>query len=250
MAMNRRNFMKSGILWVPSVFIPRLISAQSLAVSDHLIDQSAKNANTSGAGTSIAFVQSKAVGSGTASAAYNSNNTAGNCLLAFINTNGTAAVPTDTRGNTWVDSGIGTVLYQANASSIRICYVLNCAAGANTVTSAGAFTLHLYEFSGVKTSAATDGSNSSGNNAISASGSNNLTGGAITTTVNGDLIFAASGCLNGPLSAGTGFTSPNGDVSGLSEYQMQSVAASITSHITDGSVADTYAMISFALKHA
>lgn len=204
---------------------------------------------TAGA-VSIAFVQSKAVGGGTASTAYNSNNTAGNFLIAFINTNGTANIPTDTRGNTWVDSGLGAVLYQAGTASTRVCYVLNCAAGANTVTSTSAFSLHLYEFSGVKTSAATDGANSSGNNAVSASGTDNMTGGAITTTANGDLIFASAACLNGPLSAGTGFTSPNGDVSGLSEYQIQGTAGAITSHITDGSVADTYAMISAAFKHA
>lgn len=90
--MNRRDFIKRGALWVPTIFVPRLIRAQSLPMSDLLIDQTAKNANTAAGGGSnnVALVGTNKGGAQVANSATNvaftmaTNPTTGNDVLVGV----------------------------------------------------------------------------------------------------------------------------------------------------------------------
>lgn len=86
--------------------------------------------------------------------AFDMPNTAGNCLLAWLETdNGTLPVPTDTLGNTWTLIASGTGFGRPDYWALYAC--ANCLGGANAVTWAnyGFFngTPILMEFAGVDT---------------------------------------------------------------------------------------------------
>ena len=153
----------------------------------------------------------------------------------------------DSLHNTWTDSGYGAV---ASASSPGLTYVqvwttCTTASGADTVTVSGTIggggTLQTYEFKNVS---CTIDQKSVRANANSTSGSNNENTPAITTT-GADLVFGFFGAFNGPLVAGTGFTSPTGDTGGLGEYLIQGSAGSATCQATTGggTAGDSYSGI-------
>ena len=62
-----------------------------------------------------------------------------------------------------------------------------------------------------------------------------------TTTVNGDLIFGFGNVINGPVSAGAGFTGRQ-TVSGVTEDLVQSSAVSVAATATDNANNDFYGM--------
>lgn len=117
----------------------------------------------------MAILLAQSIGTGTltfpytipVSLAYGSNNTAGNLLVLLVwnSSNGTATLPTDSQGNTWVFGG------SAGLSGVGMYYAANCKVGANTVTppalwttlnSSGAGGYAIHEFSGVKTTSPLD----------------------------------------------------------------------------------------------
>jgi hypothetical protein len=159
----------------------------------------------------ITLVQSTK-GTGTA-LAYGSNNTVGNFLLVCLADDSggtTTTVPTDSLGNTWL-SAINVAGYGA------IFYAMNCKAGANTVTLAHTATaIHIYEYSGVKTTAALD---QTGNG----SGSMPMTG--ITTAAN-DLMFMQ----NDAYDAGSTYPTISMASSGMTAGQFTNYIS--TDHIT------------------
>lgn len=93
--------------------------------------------------------------------AFNSNNTAGNTIIAvgFVesNTLSNISTPTDTLGNTYIDVLDGTS--GTHFLGLKVWVAYNIASGANTVTMADGnqlANLHIYEVSGLATSSAFD----------------------------------------------------------------------------------------------
>ena len=243
--MNRRKFLKSSSgLFVPAMF--------GIAIAKAQLPVFGPPRSVASSAYSWSLVQHAAPASNGATATYATTNFSGDLLIAYVIKTGSGiATPTDSQGNTWVDSGIGEVnnnntLYQ------RIFYVVNCAAHAagNVVTSTGAQRVHLEEWSGAATSSLVDQFSSHGS-IVTSSGNNNIQCGPMTTTQNGDLVVAWGICGNGPLSAGSNvaWTSPDGDKSGLNEYFVQSSSGAITGSITTGSTGDNACiqMVSFKL---
>ena len=195
-------------------------------------------------GGAPALVQSNAQGGGSLSSlAYTSNVTKGNLLVVGLNFSGATSntnAPTDTLGNTWVDSGSGCVRFNTGNGCLQLFYVLSSnASGADTLTlptsSSGGyatFSATIYEFSWNGPAGTLDVVQA---NAIAATtaGTGNETTGSDTTT-GADLIIGYFSQVHGPDTVGAGFTSPNGDINGIMEYLNQSGPGSIAALVNDG----------------
>jgi hypothetical protein len=187
---------------------------------------------------SFSYLQSNAAGGAPISVSYTNAINAGDLLICAVNSAGGAATPPTSTGETWVDSGLGSVNYNGGASSVAIFFVANCSAHAAgyVVTVNGNFSASIYEFSGQLTSGPKDTTNSNPN-ASSGAGSNNETANSITPAQAGELFFAFFATINGPLSAGTTsvtWSSPTGDVNGLAEYFIASGSSAVTANCTTG----------------
>ena len=169
----------------------------------------------------IAFIQSATNGAGcdagsssTVAATFGSNITAASGIVVLYSidsdpdaTNCSAATVADTRSNSYTVAV--TINNATNNQCIGIAYAVNSSAGANTVTvtfptSDGSRTIAVLEYSNVKTSAASDGTNSAYNAAVST-----WLSGSITTTVNGDLVVGGTECSSSSSTShapGSGFT--------------------------------------------
>lgn len=160
-----------------------------------------------------AWIQGKAnfTSSGTSyGLAYSSNVTAGSLLLTCINADAGISSVTDTLGNTYAAA---TNLTDGSTYALAMFYTISASSGANTVTanftgSVGYAHHILGEWSGVASSSPLDQSTGQVQ-AAPGTGSNAVTSGNITTTVNGDLLVGCSNSdpyVSGQLTAGTGFT--------------------------------------------
>src|SRR5271165_2869048 len=134
---------------------------------------------------SITVVQHKSGSNATAgtsfTVAYSSNNAQGNCLVVVAgNFDGTHNVSSITdSNNVWPASAAIAFNDSTNAQGLSIWALLNCAAGANTITvnlaSSMAPTIEIYEISGLFSI----GPNSTGGSSGSVT---TMTTGAITLT--------------------------------------------------------------------
>lgn len=196
----------------------------------------------SGAG-SVAHVQTNISANNAASAAnvsqaFGSNNTAGNIIVAAVTWFGPGTITcSDSRGNSYTT--VRVALDSSENQSLGVCYALNVAAGANTVTgtfSGGASTfraISVSEFSGIATTGALDvhaGVGGGSGTAVSSS--------AVSTTQNNDLVYGVVIDTSGTnwnetgITAGSGFTE-HGETDGLSpESQVQTTAGSIAASWT------------------
>jgi hypothetical protein len=142
--------------------------------------------------------------SSTVTAAFPSNVTAGNLLVAVVTAdsdNATLSAKSDTIGNTYATAttpttnpGIGTV--------VGILYAANTPSGANsiTVTCVGTgISLAIFEYSGGATASPLD-------SVAQAQGSNTQPSLSATTSAAGDLLLAAVWNNRSPLTAGSGYT--------------------------------------------
>lgn len=118
----------------------------------------------------------------TASVAFTSDNTAGNCIIVAVQRGGLSGVGTisDSQGNTYTH-----ILNQASPSTgyTSVWVAANCAGGANTVTlSLGASIWIIAEYTDVSTTSAID------NSTVTAGGTMSL-----TTSQTSDLLIAVAG---------------------------------------------------------
>lgn len=152
------------------------------------------------------FVQTASTGFSVAASylkAYTSNNTAGNLLIAFVNTGNSTTGWTfsDTQGNSWTTQ----ITHGSANPSVVVGYAFNCKAGANTVTATNAGTqtnsaLAIFEYGGPLDTV--DAFASSGPTTTTS-----YTTPSITTTSANDTIFAFSATVNSPDTVQAPFTS-------------------------------------------
>ncbi len=187
------------------------------------------------------------------SVSFPRENSAGNLLLVCITKVGSGiSTPTDTAGNTYVDSGAGEVAYGSTTATIRLYYCSSCKAAAkgNTVTSTGAYGITIIEFSGCQAASSVDVNTKTANGVTVGAGGQNMIVGPMTTTKNGDLIFVWQTNQNGNATTNTNWISTqNSAGGGLWQYQIQTVAGPITSTMSDNTASDNYCMIMAAFKH-
>lgn len=151
----------------------------------------------------------------TIAATFPFNVTAGNLIAVAVSweTNVTTTMTcTDTRGNTYTNTAVwnDATLTQG----LSICYTIGGSSGADTVTvtlgsTGGAFRrLVINEYSGVATTSPVDGTPAGVGGIVATTGTDAVTSGSITTTLGGDLIFAAvmDTTSSGTVSPGTGYT--------------------------------------------
>lgn len=197
------------------------------------------------------------VGSGAATAAttaFSSPLTNGSIIIAGVQSNNNTAMgtPTDTAANTYVSCGTANpVLFNTSAAGIACFYSLNTHTTASNVVSttcsgAGFCRINAMEFTGNAASSPVDVFLAAANQTTVGTTGQNVTSGANTTTVNGDLIFGLGAVQTGTLTTGTGFTSSTGTVT--NQYQVQGSAGSIASTWNDGTATDPYAALMVAFK--
>ena len=134
------------------------------------------------------------MGSGTSnSVTFPGTNRAGDLIVVYVlwGSIGDVAV-TDTNGNTYRPAGARTT-WNGGRAGAAVFYAANVAAGPNTVTATFAAPIttfgivYAHEYAGVDTTDPLDG-------ATSATGATmTVTGGPLTTTTDGDLLFVAGG---------------------------------------------------------
>lgn len=189
--MNRRNFIKRGALFVPAIFVPRLIRAQAdiADTAEGIAAFRRKVASGGGGGspwsvigTGIAAGSSNG-GSSVTSGTYNT--TGASLILLATSTFGSHPTPTDSKSNTWT---LAKTVTASDSSQLSLWY---CASpttdAAQTFGVSGASTfpsVAALAFSG-GAGGVTDQSNS----AISSASS--LQPGSITPTANAELIVSA-----------------------------------------------------------
>src|SRR5262249_54985659 len=116
-------------------------------------------------------------------------NVAGNLLVAYVVwDNGGAASVSDTLGNVWA-SAVGPTQAPGDPNSAQIFYAANARAGRNTITATFATpvvargVLHVFEYRGFDRTAPVDAT------AVTTGTTPGMSGGPLTTTVAGDLVF-------------------------------------------------------------
>lgn len=250
-----------------------ITSAAQGPLHQTLLGRSAGNTN------SAVFVQGRhrydpGSTAGFMSLAYTSNNTAGNLLIATASFNRTCTpypacfvgAASDTRGNTW--NMLPDLDYDSSADNVHIvfAYAMNCAAGANTVTlsnsgSGGDYGdggINVYEFSGIFTAGALDGSSvqtKSGISPADGTPTSNPTSSSVTTSAR-TMIFVSYADEHVPQSGtyaatGTGFVLAQGDPdhTDAQSYRLGSNAGSYTPGITTPlSATGTWGMTVAAFK--
>jgi fibronectin type 3 domain-containing protein len=223
------------------VIFTSLVSLTQALTYDQVL-QGQTGGKVLGAST-IAKVQSKtATGTtgNTLAASFTTSITSGNLLIVVAETDdGATATVTDSLGNSY--SLANSVAWNFSLRKLYVYYAANSLGGSNTVTvttssSGGSKQLHIFEYSGVATSAPLDQSVSG----ISIAGNGlSITSSAVTTVQTDELLFAAGGpSSSASFTAGTGYTlqsttNPNTGSSGAiaSEDQVVSVLGSYTSTI-------------------
>ena len=195
------------------------------------------------------------------SATFPSNNTAGNLIVVAVTLGATMetkpATVADTQGNVYYPATGQTDFYTVGGSgaSFQLFYAANIRGGPNRVTmterdvSTGGGNAYnaiaIHEYSGVSIASPLDvaaiGAGITTNNPFT------MFSPSATTTVNGDLIFGFGNVINGPVSAGPGFTGLQ-TVSGVTEDLVQSTAGSIVATATDNANNDSYGMSMAAFK--
>lgn len=203
-----------------------------------------------------AFVQNGALAQGSAATiSVTLSVTSGNVIVACGASN-TAAADTftysDNQSGTWSspDTGNGVVLITGPRA-------LGCGCHVATATASTIFTISdtqvsmndmgVTEFSGA--TCTTDGHNATVNGSTGVGGGQNMTSGAMVTTVNGDIIYAFGFETNADaVTVGTGFSVGPAPASFMkAEYKIQSTAASIAATMSSGN-SSNYGLIGFALK--
>ena len=167
--------------------------------------------NSSGGG-SISLVQSNAIEGtavGSVTAAFTSNNTAGDLIVAFVRMSSTSQTVsvTDDAGNVYADAV--TQGQSTDGHQIHIWYARNIKAGANSVTATFSSTnnhpfLAIYEYAGLSTTAPLD-------KTAAAQGSSSAVsvGPTATTASANELIFVGAGFPNawvGTVTSGSSYT--------------------------------------------
>lgn len=164
------------------------------------------------AGVPVVLRQSRSVeGTGlpSISLAFQTNNTAGNLIVAFVRMSSSdqTVTVTDTVGNVYADAV--SQVQTADGHQIHLFYARNIAGGPNTVKATFSSTnnhpwLAIYEYSGLSPTNPLDQTA-----ARQGSGTNPTAGPASATTSTSELIFAGTGFQNsygGTVTAGSGFT--------------------------------------------
>ena len=159
----------------------------------------------------LSFVQGGAreINSGTTnSLAFNSANTAGNLIVAYVIWGNTGSVTlSDSRGNNYQAAAPARSWGNGNNWRSQIFYAKNVAGGANTVTArfGSSITswavLYIHEYSGL------DPVNPLDTTADAAGTGSAMNSGSSTTSNANDLIFGAGASSNTVTAAGPGFTS-------------------------------------------
>ena len=213
-----------------------------------------------------AFVQS-ASAADTNAVTFGSAVTAGNLIvgvMSFPTSAGPVTSVTDTLGNTY--SLLTEVSDAGNDQSLQGFYSANIAGGTPTITvngpgAGGARSVIVHEVSGLATSTPLD-VQAGAVRITPGAGADALTSGAVTTTTNGQYIFAAavvtSAFADGTAeyTAGTGYTERvelqvGGQLGITTEDQVQTSAGSINGTFTaDSGAAQTYVAIIATFKAA
>ena len=194
-------------------------------------------------GTAKAYVQyayldNGSASNGTASAtAFSSSNTAGNAIVVFVNgrDDGSAAAAscTDSQSNTYVkiDATFGNVTAYNNPGVIF--YALNIAGGSNNVVTCTWSSGGTHPFVNI-IAAEVSGITALDKATAVSNGTGTPTSNAMTTTDNGEFVFAAI-VKSSSVTAGSGYTMVYNGTYAAAEYQFQTTAGSITPVFT-GSV--------------
>jgi hypothetical protein len=185
--------------------------------------------------------------------------TSGNLIVAAASWDSTSTTTmscTDSRGNTY--SNVNVWNDTTNTQTLGICYAIGGSSGADTVTvtlGAGASfrRMVISEYSGVAATSPVDVS-ASAPAAAATTTTDATTSGAVTTTLDGDLIYGAVMDTTGSATTiqGTGFQ-PRGytntkDI--LVEDRQQTAAGSIAATFTIGTAGNRYIAAIVAFKAA
>jgi hypothetical protein len=190
-------------------------------------------------------------GTGTGStAAFSTALTNPSTIVVYAGTTTSIAGCTDTAGNTFVDSGQGTIGFDSSAVLFKVLVAFNTHATASdvvTCTGVGVRGIYAAEYTNTSGVSSIDVSSSVANQTTTG-GANALACPSMTTTVNGELVVGAFGTFTNNITAGT---SPNaftlaGSGSTL-EYFIQSAAGAIAPTAGD-SGSDTWGAICIGLK--
>jgi hypothetical protein len=249
--MNRRTFIKSGALFVPTIFVPRLIRAQSISAltapgAAAIAAKKAASGGGGGGGT-WTFVDStvaaSANGDGFTTSAINS---AGSTFTAIVLASYSAhPTPTDSKGNTYsmalnLSSGDGGVPGSSRQISIFYCAAPTVGSG-HTATLAGSGTyavMAFYAFSG-----GAGGSLDQTNSNVDTNATTTLQPGSITPSTANQLIITGIEFRSGSNAAiNSGFATPQkaaqtaNNVGGAGSYLIQGAAAAVNPTWTIDSV--------------
>jgi len=189
------------------------------------------------------------------SQAFSSNNTVGNLIVVYVWWNDKSAPissVTDSNGNSYtiLASTLATNTSAGGDYSNELAYASNIASGPNTVTvhlpvNSSHTGVFIGEYSGIATAFPLDQATSI--TAIIPQGT--ATAGPVTTTANGELIFAGFFEPNGiNITVGTGYTSRfNDNTFTLVEDKIQAAAGSVTSSVAYSGSANPYfaSMVTF-----
>jgi hypothetical protein len=212
---------------------------------------------------SVAHVQSASLtndtGTTTLVQVFTNNVASGNLIVAAASWDSTSTTTmscTDSRGNTY--SNVNVWNDTTNTQTLGICYAIGGSSGADTVTvtlGAGASfrRMVISEYSGVAATSPVDVS-ASAPAAAATTTTDATTSGAVTTTLDGDLIYGAVMDTTGSATTiqGTGFQ-PRGytntkDI--LVEDRQQTAAGSIAATFTIGTAGNRYIAAIVAFKAA
>lgn len=177
---------------------------------------------------SILLTQSN--NSAVSTCAFNSNNTAGNLLIAMARlTNGASNTNiSDSQGNVWTN--VENIVGLSSSQFHAFWYAANCKAGVNTVTLPSGFGFYqtvVAEYSGV----AVVSPQESENHGFSSAAVSSLATGAVVPTKNGELLvsWSASDLVNNTTqSPNSGFTVRNNAAGNVFFSDLiQAIAASV-----------------------
>lgn len=203
--------------------------------------------------SSATLVQSNSVYPGT-SAAFGSNNTAGNLLVAALSwiPSGMGETPTltDSQGNTWTPMTIVALSLDVN---LRVFYTANCAAGANTVTAGGTgtgsdFGISIFEVLGIVTSSPVDATTSA--NPGTSTTTPGVTGLVLSQTDFVMGFYASENNAQSSITAGSGYTIAQTQLAHIDaqEYQAGVAAGTVSVNMTLSTSDDRWVFQAVAFK--
>jgi hypothetical protein len=172
-------------------------------------------------------------------------------IVGVLFNSSTSYTPTDTAGNTYLDSGAGAVAWSTHY--IQTFYALNTSTTSSNAVcvtnTSGTVRISATEWTGGATSSAVDVWASNSNASTGTGGGQNATSTAVSTTANGELIY---GLVAGSyMSVGTGFTQI-AYISSLvgSEYEAQSAGGSVAATWSCSQNSYTYSAMVVAFRTA